>query len=338
MKKIIITHPIATTTIEKLNLKTIEEKYSLEEEKAYYQEINNQAILYVPDIGAKQIPDEENDPSIKRLEDLLVRFQADILIVGSNAVPSCVLTSWRQAVGNHKDLMVIRRGVDTRAIAVSTARKLNIKIGNLPGINSPYVAQHLLKYLELEKAEIYSKIAIIGVGNIGKVIVNQALKYNLKTYLFSPSLRDKNQRNSYLQSKGINPDSVICSNSIAEVMENATHAAIAIPGQDKEGNPQADLITEREIKSLKLPSRIVSASVPRIFSQTALTLMNDLAQQGNMFVRIDTGQRRAEEFKPLYPHLKFAHNEAFASPECQEALDIAMFDLIKTTFPQAVKW
>lgn len=338
MKKIIISHPIATTTIEKLNLKTIEEKYSLEEEKAYYQEINNQAILYVPDIGAKQIPDEENDPSIKRLEDLLVRFQADILIVGSNAVPSWVLTSWRQAVGNHKDLMVIRRGVDTRAIAVSTARKLNIKVGNLPGINSPYVAQHLLKYLELEKAEIYSKIAIIGVGNIGKVIVNQALKHNLKTYLFSPSLRDKNQRNSYLQNKGINPDSVICSDSIAEVMENATHGAIAIPGQDKEGNPQADLITEREIKSLKLPSRIVSASVPRIFSQTALTLMNDLAQQGNMFVRIDTAQRRAEEFKPLYPHLKFAHNEAFASPECQEALDIAMFDLIKTTFPQAVKW
>lgn len=330
MKKIIITHPIASATIEKLNLKSREEKYSLEDKKAYYQKIDNQAILYVPDIGARQIPDEENDPSIERLEDLLVRFQPDILIVGSNAVPAWVLTSWRSAVGDEKDLMVIRRGVDTRAIAVSTAEKLNIKVGNLPGINSPYVAQHMIKYLELNKADQNnSKIAIIGVGNIGKVIVNQALQYNLKTYLFSPSLTDKNQRNSYLQTRGINPDLVICTDSIAEVMNNATHGAIAIPWQDRKGKPQADLISESHIKNLKLPCRIVSASVPRIFSESALTLMNELVKQEKMFVRIDTAQRRAEEFKPLYPNLKFAHNEAFASPECQEALDIAMFDLIR---------
>lgn len=329
MKKIIISHPIAEATVEKLNLKSLEKKYSLEEQKAYYQEINNQAILYVPDIGARQIPDEENDPSIKRLEDLLVSFKPDILIVGSNAVPSWVLTSWRQSVGEEKDLMVIRRGVDTRAIAVSTAEKLNIKVSNLPGINSPYVAQHMLKYLALEKAEPNnSKIAVIGVGNIGKVIVKKALEYNLKIYLFSPSLTDKSQRNSYLQARGINPDLVICTDSLTQAINDATHVAIAIPWLDRKGTSQADIITETEIKNLKLPSRIISASVPRIFSESALTLMNELAQQNKIFVRIDTAQRRAEEFKPLYPHLQFAHNEAFASPECQEALDIAMFDLI----------
>lgn len=335
MKKVIITHPIASASIEKLNLKSIHEKYSLEDKKAYYQEINNQAILYVPDIGAKQIPDEENDPSIDRLGYLLTQFQPDILIVGSNAVPAWVLTSWREAVGNERELMVIRRGVDTRAIAVFTAEKLNIKVGNLPGINSPYVAQHMLKYLELDKADKNkNKIAIIGVGNIGKVIVNESLKYNLNTHIFSPSLIDKNRQNFYLQERGINPAQVICEDSLAKVIHNATHVAIAIPWKDKDGKPQADLITAKEIETLTQPCKIVSASVPRIFSESALKLMDELSQKGKIFVRIDTAQRRAEEFKPLYPHLQFAHNEAFASPECQEALDLAMFALIEQHFQQ----
>lgn len=324
MKKIIITHPIAEETIAKLNLTLVKDQFNIFSENVYYQENLKEAILYVPNIGKNQIPDEENDPAIEKLSNYLTNFKPDILIVGSNAVPSWIMINWRKAVGKNQRLMIIRRGVDTRAIDVNMAEKQNIIVTNLPGINSPYVAQHMIKYLNLDEVEKHHKIAIIGIGNIGKEILNKSLATHLKTYIFSPSLIDEKQQISYLTKKGINPHQVICTKSIEEVINNATHVAIAIPWQDKEGKPQAGIITETDIKNLQLPAKIVSASVPRIFTPSALELMDKLAKQEEIFVRIDTSKRRAEEFTPQYPHLNFAHNQAFASPECQIALDEAM--------------
>lgn len=324
MKKIIITHPIGNTTVIKLNLELVKDPFSLSTEKIFYQENLEEAILYVPDIGYDQIPDEENDPAIEKLSDYLTNFKPDILIVGSNAVPARVMINWRKAMGRNHKLMIIRRGVDTRSIDVNMAEEQNIIVTNLPGINSPYVAQHMIKYLNLDQVKNPHKIGIIGIGNIGKEIITKSLVNNLKTYIFSPSLIDKNQRFAYLIKKGINPNQVIYTKSINEVIDNATHVAIAIPWQDKEGKPQGGIITENDIKNLQLPAKIVSASVPRIFSSSALDLMNKLAKKQQIFVRIDTSKRRAEEFTPQYPYLNFGHNQAFASPECQIALDDAM--------------
>lgn len=332
MKKILITHPIAQATIDKYCLDKINENFTLGEKKAYFCQSSHEEILYTPDIGSQQIPDEKNDPTIIRLEELLISFQPDVLIVGSNAVPERVLDKWRLAVGNQRDLMVIRRGVDIRAIALNSAEKNNIKVTNLPGVNSPYVAQHMMKFLALKLADNNSKIAIIGVGNIGKEIVKEAIENNLNTHVFTPSLVVPEKRNSYLMERGINPQQVVCHQSITTLLEDATHVAIAIPWLDREGKPQAGIITETEIKSLRFPAIIVSASVPRIFSPEALTLMNQLGKENKILVRIDTAQRRAEEFKPLYPYIKFAHNEAFASPRCQEALDNAMLEKARKFF------
>lgn len=324
MRKIIITHPIAEATVSKLNFKLVDDIFTLSNEKIFYQEDLEECILYVPNIGSNQIPDEKNDPAIEKLNNYLISFKPHILIVGSNAVPEKVIVNWREAVGKNQPLMIIRRGVDTRSINVSIAKKNDIVVTNLPGINSPYVAQHMIKYLKLNEAKKTDKIAIIGIGNIGKKILHKSLDYHLKTYIFSPSLINENEQLSYLTKKSINPNKVICTKSISEVINKATHVAIAIPWQDKNGKPQAGIITETDIKNLQLPAKIISASVPRIFTPCALALMDKLAKAQEMFVRIDTAKRRAEEFTPQYTHLNFNYNQAFASVDCQIALDNAM--------------
>lgn len=312
MKKILITHPIHPQTIAELKLPNSSETY-----------------LYVPEIGANQIPDETNDPTLERLCNLLQDFQPDVLIVGSNAVPKRAIITWRQSVGNPKPLLIIRRGVDTRAIDVKTAQANQIQVTNLPGINSPYVAQHMLKYLELETAKPQSKIAVIGTGNIGKHIANSAINSQLQVYLLSPSLQDKQSRLDTLIARGINPDQVICAQSLTEAIEGANYVAIAIPWLNKQGVPNSNLIETEHIHSLAPQARIVSASVPGIFSPQALSLLDQLMQQQQIYLRIDTAKRRATEAQTLYPHLDIAHNQAFAAPECQRALDLAMLDKAK---------
>ncbi|MGB6300647.1 MAG: NAD(P)-binding domain-containing protein [Rivularia sp. (in: cyanobacteria)] len=319
MKKILISHPIHQDTIIKLGL---EEKISI------LSKNREEIFLYVPDIGYNKIQnkDKNSDKLIYHLEN----FQPDILIVGSNDVPGIAITSWRKAVGKNKNLLIIRRGVDTRAIDIQTAREHNVLVTNLPGINSPYVAQHMIKYLNLKNANINSKIAIIGIGNIGKVIANQSIEDGLNVYLFSPSLQDRNKRLSILNIRGINPEKVICTLSIDEVIQDASYVAIAIPWLNNSGLNNAGIIEKKHIDSLGLNAKIVSASVPLIFSNQALTMMNNLAKEKKIFVRIDTSKNRADEVREKYIHLDIHHNQAFAASECQIALDEAILDKIRT--------
>ncbi len=313
MNKILITHPIAEKTIAELGLVN-----------AGVTIVNNHIYLYLPEIGANQIPDEANDPTLTQLCQTLKEFQPHVLIVGSNAVPKKAIISWRNAVGKQQKLLIIRRGVDTRAIDVKTAELYNVQVTNLPGINSPYVAQHLLKYLKLDQAQAGSKIGIIGVGNIGKEIALKAIDYQLDVHLFSPSLQNPSKRLETLNKRGIDPNRVTCASSITAAIQGAKYLAIAIPWLNESGIPNADLITQEHIYSLSPHAIIVSASVPGVFSPKALAQMDDLAQKQDLTVRIDTAKRHAESAKVKYPHLDIAYNQAFASAECQQALDKAM--------------
>ncbi|NET07492.1 MAG: NAD(P)-binding domain-containing protein [Symploca sp. SIO2B6] len=319
MKQILITHPIHHNTIVKLGLT---------EKKISRSSINTEEIfLYIPDIGYNQF--SQKHTTLDKLLYYLETFQPDILIVGSNAVPAIAITSWRKAVGKNKNLLIIRRGVDTRAIDMKAAQQHNVLVSNLPGINSPYVAQHMIKYLDIKNAKINSKIAIIGTGNIGKQIAIKSIKYGLNPHLFSPSLQDQTKRLSTLLARGINPAKVVCSPSVKEVIQDSTYVAIAIPWLNNYGLANAGIIEEKHINNLGLNAKIVSASVPLIFSIKALTLMNNLAKEKKIFVRIDTSQSRADEVREQYIHLDISHNQAFAASECQIALDEAILDKIR---------
>jgi lactate dehydrogenase-like 2-hydroxyacid dehydrogenase len=278
----------------------------------------------VPSIATRQLANEKNDPSLDTLSQILAIYRPDVLIVGNNAVPERSIIAWRGAINRDKQLLIIRRGVDTRAIDKSAASQNNIKIANLPGINSPYVAKHTIEHLQLQKARPNSKIAIIGVGNIGKDIAVAAIEYGLSVHLFSPSLQTPINRKTILLSRGIPPEKVVCASSIASVLENALYVSVAIPWEKGDRETNVDTIQIEHIQSLATNVRIVSASVPRIFSEAALNLINEKIRQQQMYVRIDTSKRRAIEIMQAYPLINAAYDEAFADPECQKQLDDAM--------------
>ena len=330
MAKILITHLIDPISIDKLALKKIhpslqpKRQLSSIAEEVFYVKNREEEIFYIPSIAAKQQPDEKNDPSLESLRIALENIQPDVLIVGNNAIPGKAIRAWRSAVGKEKRLLAIRRGVDTRAIDKETAREERVEVGNLPGINSPFVARHMIKHLGLKQASPESKIAIIGVGNIGKNIALAAIEYGLSVHLLSPSLQDLARRKEILSQREIPINQVICADSIANILVNANYVAIAIPWENSSQGTNKDTICLENIESLAPNAKVVSASVPRIFSLAALSFMNDLVKQGKMYVRIDTAKRRAVETKTNYPHLDVCHDRAFATSECQQELDLAM--------------
>jgi hypothetical protein len=330
MAKILISHPINEVSIQKLSFEKINSlsTHSIDldsiGEDVFYTNDADGEIFYIPGISLKQLPEELHDPSLKTLCHALETIQPDVLIVGNNAVPGMAIEAWRKAVGKTKKLLIIRRGVDTRAIDKLSANQHSVIVDNLPGINSPYVAQHMIEYLKLDEAKSGSKIAIIGVGNIGRNVAIKAIECGLSVHLLSPSLQDPDKRLPTLSERGISYDKVICADSIAEVLRDAIYISVAIPWEDGCGGTNIDKIGIKEIKSLATNPQIASASVPRVFTEEALNLMNEMVKQGEMYVRIDTSKRRAVEAKRKYPYIDACHDVAFAAPECQQALDKAM--------------
>ncbi|NJM88390.1 MAG: phosphoglycerate dehydrogenase [Hydrococcus sp. RU_2_2] len=337
MTKILISHPIHPVTIRRLGLRlaNVSDIFSFPEE-FFYRDGSDEEIIYIPNISLKQTPDEQNDPSLDILRQALTVFQPDVLIVGNNAVPKLAIAAWRKAVGYNKNLLIIRRGVDTRAIDKEAARQYQVGVDNLPGINSPYVAQHMSRYLQLYKTELKRKLAIIGTGNIGKNIALDGIAWELDVHLLSPSLQDPHKRQLTLWQRGIPSKKVVCAQNYDRVFENATYVAISVPWENSDGSHNTDIIDEHHIRSLAPNARIVSASVPRIFSERALALMNEWVRQEKIFLRIDTSKRRAQEVKKHYPNIDAAHDVAFASPECQQELDNAMLIKAREFLPTSV--
>jgi hypothetical protein len=330
MAKILISHPLATTTIASLALDSAHPSHNCQDnlssilEETFYRSSDREEIFYIPNISLKQLPNEQHDPSLEILRQALVILQPDVLIVGNNAVTSEAIAAWRNACDCEQKLLIIRRGVDTRAIDKVAAKTYNVAVDNLPGINSPYVAKHMNKYLKLDEAKPKSKLAVIGVGNIGKNIAIAGVAKDLEVCLFSPSLQDTQKRQLTLLERSIPIEKVICAESIDRALDGADYIAISVPWENNDGTTNADMITENCIRSLGKHSRIVSASVPKIFSEGAIALLDKWVQQEKIFLRIDTSKRRAIELKNKYPDLDAAHDIAFAALECQQALDNAM--------------
>lgn len=330
MARILISHPMYPGTIRRLGLgranSLLNGKTDISSipEEVFYRNNGDEEIIYIPRISLKQLPDEQDDPSLTILRQALETLRPDVLIVGNNAVPGTAIAAWRKAVGYQRRLLIIRRGVDTRAIDKVAARQYRVTVDNLPGINSPYVAKHMSRYLKLNEAKSNQKLAVIGVGNIGKNIALDGIEQGLEVRLLSPSLQDPQKRQGILWQRGIPPEKVICAESIDRALADASYVAIAVPWENSDGSTNAGAIGEHHLRSLAPGAQIVSASVPRIFAEGAIALMNEWVRQEKMFVRIDTSKRRAHEVKKNYPYLDVAHDVAFAAFECQQALDNAM--------------
>ncbi len=330
MHKILISHSIDPYTIHDLGLRQIDypanEKFTGVNEQTFYASNSFEELLYMPSIAAKQRPQEECDPTLEVLRRVLITFQPDVLIVGNNAVPGRAIRAWRQAVGPSRDLLIIRRGVDKRAIDCKVAAEESVRVGNLPGINSPFVAKFQVEWLKLSEDRANSKIAIIGVGNIGKNIALRALDFGLDVHLFSPSLQDIEKRDRTLRERSIPPDLVTCATSLEAAFENAKYIAISVPWLDSYGNPHRGLLTRDYVENVQNNAKISSVSPPRMFSDQALAWMNRQVKQGHLAVRIDSAKRLVKEISSDYSHLELGHDVAFADSACQQALDRAMLN------------
>lgn len=331
MCKILVSHPIHSSIIEELHLEPIgnlyKEKFQLTEidHHMLYHSMEHQEILYIPGIAIAQVPDEANDPTLIDLAQALSGFKPDVLIVGNNAVPEFALGSWREALLSERPLLVIRRGVDTRAIDKDAAHKYGISVSNLPGINSPFVAEHMIEYLELEKAKAQEKMVVLGIGNIAQPIICKAIEKKLKIQAISPSLQEvtRDRQVSRLQERGIDPDRLTCAESLEKGFEDASYVVVAVPWEHPQGGLNAGMIDVNLLEKLSNYAKIVSCSPPRIFSADALAFMNAQMKKGKIYVRIDTAKRLAQGTKAEYPHLDIAYDRAFAAPECQRSLDRA---------------
>jgi len=336
MNKIFISFPIHPKIINKLKLLKLESTFKHDMgldfivDDVFYGAHDGDNILYVPTIGIKQIADEQHDSTIVTLKNTLEVFQPRVLIAGSNAVPGFVIRAWRKAVGLHQKLLVIRRGVDTRAIDKVAATECNVCVDNLPGINSPYVAEHMIRHLKFKQAKPKSKVAVVGVGNIGKNIALEAIAQNLNVFVLSQSLLKKNtSQKQILEQRGIDLKHVTCADSIEHAITGATHVAISVPWEHPNGGLNASIISAQHIQYISNHCRVVSASHPRVFSPEMLAFMNQKVKLGELFVRIDTAKRLAKDAKNNYPNLEITYNEAFADQTCQHALDQAWLKKIK---------
>jgi hypothetical protein len=316
MKKICITYPVHESTIAELGL--VEGSVAVTEDARY---------LYEPEIGLNQSVDQAGDPSLKELLRVVQSFVPSVLIVGSNAVPGWIISAWREAAGREKRLMIIRRGTDTRAIDTGTAAKQRVFVAHLPGINSPYVARHMLGFLRLQDARENDRIAVIGAGNIGSVIAQNAVSAGLEVRIISPSLMNPATRVSALVRRSLDPQRTKVPGSVLEALQGARYVAVAVPWFDARGLPNAHMIRTRDIQALAECPTVVSASVPGIFTPGALSLMNIMARDRQITVRIDTSRKHVKEERENYPFLDLAHDQAFADPECQIKLDTAMLDI-----------
>lgn len=326
--KLLVTHPLSPEGILGMSLKKSEGpawlqpligKFGLTE--IYEGHRDGRSFLYLPEISTRQKPDEALDPMLSLMEEVLSGYKPDVLVVGNNAVPAKAISSWRASIGEGPPLLVIRRGVDTRAINKLAAQENNVMVGNLPGVNSPYVAKTMIRHLNLEKAAPGDKIAVIGVGGIGKPIVDEAIAHRLRVVVYSPSLADAATRASSLRNKGLDPTRISVASSLDEALQGAKYLAISVPYESPGGTRQDGIFTLAAVQKMASQPTVVSCSIPNVLSPEALKHLDGLAAQGQAKVQIDTAKRHALELREHYPHIHADYDKAFADPACQRDLD-----------------
>lgn len=279
-------------------------------------------IAYAPEIGCPDIdevePPKGDESRQAQLAGYLTSLQPRALIVGNNSVFPETIDAWRAAMGSDTSLTIVRRGTETGGIDAEACAKHSISIQNTPGINSPYVARHMLS--ELPKS--YGRLAIIGVGAIGKDIAHGA-QPDAEITLYSPSLADPDRRQTALGRIGLaeSPQLTVAA-SLDEALAGADAVAISVPWRVN-GIYNKGICADESIRKLPKDATLVSCSNPGIFTPKALALMNQACDGRNMRVHIDTGTEYALATSAKFPKLEVRHDEAFADPDCQRALDQA---------------
>ena len=335
MARIYITFPLHRDTVELLGL--IENKVI---------QFDNAHLFYQPNVGLQQGWRKNNIMHLT-MKESIKSFKPDVVVIGNNTIPESAIRAWGKSLldktaPRRVEPMIIRRGTELGGIPVELAKAYGIELKNTPGINSPYVARHMLQQLDFTSSTPGETIAVVGAGDIGLPIIKAAVKNGLNIKVISDSLmshsdvKRRNQKIDYIQSflekNRIENANISYHSSLESTLDSANYIAISVPWWlKKEQRHNEDMIGVSAIKKAALGAIIVSASNPRVFSEDALSWMNQkiLGKQIKK-VRIDTGHSYAAEVYERY-NCKAIDAQAGKAFYCKDGLtrlDRALLNVI----------
>ena len=147
------------------------------------------------------------DPS--RLIEFIHANAPKILIIGGEPLRKDVIDTL-----TYYNTKIIRRGSGISHLPLDYIKEKQISLSSLQGVNAAGLAKFILNTLGTLSPS--SKVAIIGLGDIGNRVAKACINQNIKPTVFSPSLK-----NSESQTVSIAP-------TLAKALENATHIVITM--------------------------------------------------------------------------------------------------------------
>lgn len=255
----------------------------------------DQHLVYLP------LSNEETD---RDWLELIQRYQPRSIVFGLQAIDDMKLSTWRSNQP-HDDLKFVRKGTSLHRVDFGAAKKYNIEVTNTPGINAPFVADFILTLLAQHKTAD-STIAILGVGDIGKKVVNKLLEKSKALFLFNRTHHQFESSRYYYE------------NNLADIFSKTTQIAICLPlTNDTQG-----IITAQHIKALPQQAQVICISPPRVFSADAIIALQQRTDVHITFDHVASGLS--------FIHESLGHNnlranfifdeQAAAGYECQYAM------------------
>jgi lactate dehydrogenase-like 2-hydroxyacid dehydrogenase len=276
------------------------------------------------------------------MEKSVAKFIPNVLVVGNNRISEKFLHHWHKLLSTSKlpsikSPMIIRRGIELGGIPIELSKNYNITLKNIPSINSPYVARHMLNHLRLPSSSNQS-ITVMGAGDIGLPIIKSALSLGLSVRAVSDSLLKEGKARqrkideifAYLSEFHLNNKTLLSfPHSLRQSLYRSNYVAISVPWwlEDKKSHNK-DMLSVDDLSVLSPNATIVSASNPRIFTEDALLWLNRSISNNRLSkVRIDTGHSYADEVSQRYNchSLDVKAGEAFYYDDCLIRLDRSIF-------------
>ena|SRR3990167_5377768 len=271
----------------------------------------NSKIKYIPNLS---------DCCQSDWEHAIKSVMPKIVLYGTGYFTKDMIATWRNYLPNEK-LYIVRKGVSLSRCDLDAAKNYSITVLNTPGINSIFVANYMSQFLFKENKK-FDRVAIIGVGKIGKNVAIEAEKNKVDTILYSKTLKNNFDLDIIKSENKIKNSHSQIAKNLEEAFSTSNKIAISLP-LDKDTNA---IINANHIDLIRKGSVLVSASSPHIFTDEALRTLYD---RNDIFVVIDHLKSELEETYKIIWHTDLLREnfimdeKAAASPECQQAMSLA---------------
>lgn len=245
-----------------------------------------------------------NEDTDLRWQALIQQYRPKTIIFGLQNLDEAKLSFWRSQQPNDH-LRFVRKGTSLHRVDFEAAKKYQIEVLNTAGVNAPFVAAFVINELLAHNFSDH-KLGIIGIGDIGKLVVTESIKLNSQPILYNRT-RHPFDTNKYTYT-----------NDLVDLFNQATRIAICLPltGETK------GIITEEHIKKLAPNSKIVCISPPKVFSENAILVLDKRTDLDITFDHVSSGLQYLFDTlgrSQLPAHIHF-DEKAAAGYECQYAM------------------